>query len=1087
MLKNIGAPLILATICVSMSYGAHGAEAVFQASDGLAYNVKSFVYDNDTNDPRYKTVLIDNISDVSTSIVNNTQAEIVAEIAGVSEVLGKLDGLSLDGFQAALRESQKSAELGGAARIAGEAISATSQLLMDVNFGGPDSVASVVGHLDNMLTVIDTADAAVKGLAVGSVMMNVAVEDLNRIRQIKLDMDAGIAVNRDILDELNSRIDRARALGVLGSTLATAASTNNQEEFSSIAYRHLGGLANAVASSFSVDSSVAAATLIWNSGINLQGRSSNDQLRADAEEAEKLLSQSLGTSFSSPLSDSSAQEAYLELAANKGFQTEAALAEAERARQEAERLAETIQRQKEGIERQLRQAEEDKRKAEAERAAYQKDLDDMALELGGLADQLRKARSKADLQKALDDTEKSYKNSRSYQRMLTRQVEVYNHALDQLTGSIRVYEVVVNGQVFRPEDVPELRRRLMEQENILKTVVAEFERPGGLKDQYEAAEKRLDALLELAAERQKLEQRQAEIEAMREAAARAQAEAEELARALESQLGAGGELVADTDMGLPPPVLPPERDQSERIASRGRGSGSAAGAGNVEYIGTVQGSLSLVGDYRFEGDGGNSFAGSGALGDGTPLGSPAYVAGVKGQALHVFGDESDRGANALRVAAAQGLKPGENGFVIEALVNIRGGLASAPTGAVSVLSVQGGDFDSGALAMIFPGTMGTELSLDSGGAYGSYAWDTAHSQWFRDEGATVPSGEWALVRYVVDRESRLARVIVNGKEITSGELIIEGGINPTLDMLIGAYDYVWARNGHARYVTQGSAWFDDLRILEGQFGDIEPLQQRLMGGTASAAETAFMAAWDGAFHGYAVHFLNDDGAGSPQADAGNLLGVELNQEQTAIAAISYAGDTAVVEGSYFNQKNDLGAHGTIGGADVWIASAADPDLLDYDYLTWGTWQREVPDAGATGSSPATNLAAQWIAGRLTPAGEVPTTGTGTYGGAVSGLVGNGGAVTGVRGDLNLTANFGSRTMTGGFANMRRDDGAAWKDMSVSAGWGAGTNAIAGTLSGTGISGSVNGNFFGPNAREVGGSWQASGSGDTAAGIFRGKQ
>jgi len=88
----------------------------------------------------------------------------------------------------------------------------------------------------------------------------------------------------------------------------------------------------------------------------------------------------------------------------------------------------------------------------------------------------------------------------------------------------------------------------------------------------------------------------------------------------------------------------------------------------------------------------------------------------------------------------------------------------------------------------------------------------------------------------------------------------------------------------------------------------------------------------------------------------------------------------------------------------------------------------------------------------------------------------------------LTANFGSKGITGSFDNLKRYDNSTWvTSAAVNANWGAGTNAISGTIAGEGKNGNINGAFFGPSAQEIGGNWTLNGGGDKAAGIFGGKK
>jgi len=170
----------------------------------------------------------------------------------------------------------------------------------------------------------------------------------------------------------------------------------------------------------------------------------------------------------------------------------------------------------------------------------------------------------------------------------------------------------------------------------------------------------------------------------------------------------------------------------------------------------------------------------------------------------------------------------------------------------------------------------------------------------------------------------------------------------------------------------------------------------------------------------------------------------------------------------------------------WVVTTPDPDLANYDYTSWGEWQTETSYNPTTGASTFTEEGAQWIAGQLTPGGNIPTSASATYSGKVLGLVNNGTTI-GVAGNANLTANFGTRTLTGSFNNMKLDNNANWKTLNVNASWGAGVNSISGTVNGGGATGTVNGHFFGPNAEEMGGSWQTAAGAEKAAGIFRAKQ
>lgn len=170
----------------------------------------------------------------------------------------------------------------------------------------------------------------------------------------------------------------------------------------------------------------------------------------------------------------------------------------------------------------------------------------------------------------------------------------------------------------------------------------------------------------------------------------------------------------------------------------------------------------------------------------------------------------------------------------------------------------------------------------------------------------------------------------------------------------------------------------------------------------------------------------------------------------------------------------------VNSAPAYIAS--DPDSSEYNYLSWGKWSVD------TGGSPEKTVFCDspWLAGRLTPYRQIPTKGSATYTGKTRGWLRESGDYYTVEGVSSLNANFAERTLKGKFKNMEKDDGSAWTDIQVNAGWGS-KNKITGTTAASGMSGEVNGAFYGPNAQEVGGSWTLKGSGAKAGGVFTGKR
>ncbi|MCB1867638.1 MAG: transferrin-binding protein-like solute binding protein, partial [Gammaproteobacteria bacterium] len=249
------------------------------------------------------------------------------------------------------------------------------------------------------------------------------------------------------------------------------------------------------------------------------------------------------------------------------------------------------------------------------------------------------------------------------------------------------------------------------------------------------------------------------------------------------------------------------------------------------------------------------------------------------------------------------------------------------------------------------------------------------------------------------------------------------------------------------------------------------------------------------YHEGKLKLRTDTGLMTPYFGQQIRVGIDGREQgsENLIDNIRMAVSSHFVSSSSVNGKNsfavitygELPQGGNSGSTKTIMATANEADLGNYDYLTWGSWVQAV-DGNADNNFSHTN-APQWIAGQLTPAHEIPTSSTASYNGSVAGQVHNGTTAQGLSGTANLQANFGARTLTGQFSNMRTADGNAWKTLNVNAGWSAGVNSISGSVSGGGASGTVNGNFFGPHAAETGGTWQTTAGAEKAAGIYRAKK
>lgn len=161
------------------------------------------------------------------------------------------------------------------------------------------------------------------------------------------------------------------------------------------------------------------------------------------------------------------------------------------------------------------------------------------------------------------------------------------------------------------------------------------------------------------------------------------------------------------------------------------------------------------------------------------------------------------------------------------------------------------------------------------------------------------------------------------------------------------------------------------------------------------------------------------------------------------------------------------------------------DNSAFNYLALGEWN--YPGGFLGDASPTKGY---WIAGQMTPAVNIPTSGEADYAGTVRGYV-NG--LSQIQGSLNLHASFtpnadGIRSISGSSVLTSVQTGAYWNTLNFNGSWWVGTNNIYGSVQSSDsiLYGNMNGAFFGPNAQEIGGKWQVTevnNSTNTANGVF----
>ncbi|MGI9375060.1 hypothetical protein D6851_04230 [Altericroceibacterium spongiae] len=163
------------------------------------------------------------------------------------------------------------------------------------------------------------------------------------------------------------------------------------------------------------------------------------------------------------------------------------------------------------------------------------------------------------------------------------------------------------------------------------------------------------------------------------------------------------------------------------------------------------------------------------------------------------------------------------------------------------------------------------------------------------------------------------------------------------------------------------------------------------------------------------------------------------------------------------------------------------EVVDLTYTSYGIWQQG-SNAGAEFNF--------FVGGVETATADMPRTGSASYTGAADGLAVVDGTTYQLLGSTGtLTADFGtgavetSLTLRGNAnpdeANFMVPGTTDLGTLTGSGTIGADSNRYSGTLSGAGMSGDLDGAFFGPSATETGYSFQVQGGGDQAAGVFVG--
>jgi len=211
----------------------------------------------------------------------------------------------------------------------------------------------------------------------------------------------------------------------------------------------------------------------------------------------------------------------------------------------------------------------------------------------------------------------------------------------------------------------------------------------------------------------------------------------------------------------------------------------------------------------------------------------------------------------------------------------------------------------------------------------------------------------------------------------------------------------------------------------------------------------------------------------------------------AVSAITPAGSISFNKGfgDTFNCNNGVCGLTNLAGASMIVVDPVN-STLGWNYQTFGVWNRV---------TAATSFdAGVFSVGNPTPGSAVPTTGTATFNGLANGFfVDSTKSALFTTAKMTASANFATQMITFATTNTLTVNlstpagvGIASPGLNLTGSFSypAGTNLFNGNVSSAnGMTGSAIGRFYGPNAQEIGGMYNLSGTAGSMIGSFGGKQ
>ena len=215
----------------------------------------------------------------------------------------------------------------------------------------------------------------------------------------------------------------------------------------------------------------------------------------------------------------------------------------------------------------------------------------------------------------------------------------------------------------------------------------------------------------------------------------------------------------------------------------------------------------------------------------------------------------------------------------------------------------------------------------------------------------------------------------------------------------------------------------------------------------------------------------------------NLSGVALQSAQGQFVSIqASAGDFL---GAYGSGPVPVLIYGRSKDGRNEVLGANAP-AYGWNYQTYGVW--------VTGNGVGVGTAGAVSAGSATPGTSIPTSGSATFVGNALGIY-TSGLTYATAASMQATVNFSSRTIgfsTGGTvaSNFNGSGGynAPGLNLTGTLAYAPATTSFSGAVrSAGGMSGTAAGNFYGPNANEIGGTYALTGNGGAMGGGFGGKR